>query len=738
MARWAARTLRRAFFTLILLTTIAQFLPALTLTAGILELQKDGSGYALGMEGIGRFYATTYDIQNARLIQVPNTTMRVILWEEKRTEGPSTPFFAISLDGQRIVRVQQAAYDLLLRYAQFDPLMNSSSVDALLAAREPANESTFIVQFVTQPLEEYRQQIETLGGTLYKYLANYAYVVRMNPAAKEQVSNLPFVRWVGPYHPAYRLEESLIAELTQDGDSLPASRYSIQVFERGKAQQDRVAMRIEAMGGTINKISPQGFRLEATVTRDALLEVAHMDEVQFIDRWTAPEPDVTTAREIGGADFLESVAGFTGTGVRGEVMDAGIRATHQDFQSRPIIIHGANPGVDSHGTSTTGIIFGDGRADMRGRGFLPTGQGIFASYLRLSNRYQHTAELLEPPYQALFQSNSWGGGLTRQYTTVSADMDDILFNNDIIIAQSQSNAGNQMSRPEAWAKNIVSVGGILHRGTVTMDDDCWCSRGSIGPAADGRIKPDLAHFYDMNFTPSGRSDTSYTPSFGGTSAATPIVAGHFGLFFEMWHNQIFGNPGGETVFDSRPHMATAKAMIINTAKQWTFTGPQHDLTRVHQGWGLPDLANLYNLRDKIFVVDQTDILLPFETRTYRFQSQGGGTPLRATLVYSDPSGTTSSTQHRINKLNLKVTSPTAVVYWGNNGLMSGLWSTPAGDPDTKNTTENVFINSPDNGTWTFEVIAAEINEDSHLETPEIDADYALVISGIVPSPAGRR
>ncbi len=43
---------------------------------------------------------------------------------------------------------------------------------------------------------------------------------------------------------------------------------------------------------------------------------------------------------------------------------------------------------------------------------------------------------------------------------------------------------------------------------------------SIGPAADGRIKPDLAFFYDSIFSAHSASDTSYT-QFGGTSSATP-------------------------------------------------------------------------------------------------------------------------------------------------------------------------------------------------------------------------
>ena len=42
----------------------------------------------------------------------------------------------------------------------------------------------------------------------------------------------------------------------------------------------------------------------------------------------------------------------------------------------------------------------------------------------------------------------------------------------------------------------------------------------------------------------------------------------------------------------------------------------------------------------------------------------------------------------------------------------------------------VFVQNPDPGLWLVEVIASEVNEDSHIETPEVDADFALVVSGV--------
>ena len=699
--------------------------PRTSLRSG-LTVRVGGAGSVLSLGDRVPFHRTANDVTNHRLIDVPGSPVRLALWMEVLPDKRTVPFYAVSLDGQSMATVRRTSYVLKVRHGDFDPGTRVPQVGALLAADESVR--LYIVQFVTQPLEEFRRAIEDLGGEVHHFLANHAHIVEMSREVQSQVAVLPFVRWVGLYHPAYRLEEILLGEFRQFGAPTATRRYHIQVVKPGEQQKSIVADRILAMGGTIDALSPGGFLLDATLEPNQLLEVARMNEVFYVDRQLPQRFYMDNVRADGGADHVEALGGYTGDGVRGEVLDSGLATLHQAFQARPPIIHGCNIGDPWHGTATYGINFGDGTGSLKGRGLVPDAQGIFSAFSCLGDRYDHTMELVQDPtYHAVYQSNSWGWCCTTEYGTDAAEMDRIIFDTDLVILQAQANQGSRDSDANAWAKNVVSVGGIQHEDTLGRGDDAWSKAGSIGPAEDGRVKPDLSYWYDYIRTTD--SNGGYMTDFGGTSGATPETAGHFGLFFQMWADGIFGNnvdPGG-TVFENRCHAATAKAVIINTAKQYSFTGTAHDLTRVHQGWGTANVGYLYDMRDKIGIVDETEVLANLESISYIVHVEPAEPELRATMVYTDPHGTTS--QHRINDLTLKLTSPSEVVYWGNNGLLEGNWSTPGGDPNTIDTVENVFIQLPETGVWTVDVLASEVNQDSHVETPELDADFALVVSG---------
>ncbi|MGD1916069.1 MAG: S8 family serine peptidase [Phycisphaerales bacterium] len=619
-----------------------------------------------------------------------------------------------------------------LRYAEFDPTHFTPAIPMNL--RSPGDAGVYIVQLHERSNAASMDALRDAGAHIGRFLPENAYIVRMGARIANVVRTLPEVRWVGAYHPAYKLDEPMLHALSLGASAGPPVRYSIQLLERGPNLQAALSDAITRIGGTVHGGEPQGSRIEASLDLAQLVEVAHRPEVLFVDEKGAPEDDMDIVRLFSGADLLHDL-GFSGRGVRGEVLDAGLLADHVDFRQRPPIIHGSNGPITSHGTPVYGILFGDGTGDARYRGMLPEAQGIFASYTELGllgglqTRYQHTAELVDEagPYRAVFQSNSWCDPRTTDYPPISAQIGDIAILYDILLTPSQSPSGARPSRPQAWAKNIVSVGGIDHYRTLTRQDDSHLA-GSTGPAADGRIKPDLAHFYDSIETTSGLGAREYT-IFNGTSASTPIVAGHFGILYQLWAEGVLGNEIVTTgeVFDSRPGAITAKAIMINTARPWALAD---DLQRRHQGWGAPDVWNLYSARDELFVVDQSfSLLQPGDRASYTVDVGSLRGPLHITMAYLDPAGNPASTVHRINDLDLVVLSPDGVPYRGNSGMNDSLFTQPRGRFDRVNTVENVFVQSATPGTWSVDVIARELNEDANLATPGIDAHFALVIRG---------
>jgi len=633
-----------------------------------------------------------------------------------------------------------ADYRLGLRYRTFDPLTAAPQVPAELTAT--ANNRLFIVQYHTQGLQQYRDVVTAAGGKCVLFLANYANIYNMDLALAADVQELPFVRAVVPFHPAYKLDEQLLAAVMAPDAGQQKVRVNLLTTTRDPLEKVAVAQLVEGRQGRVEEVSSPTHLMSVTVRIADLPAIAGLDEVQWIDLWSPPEGDMDIVRAFHGMDYVETQAGVTGQGLRIEVLDGGCDENHPDLQN--YLLHGTNT-PSAHGTCCAGIVLGSGANNFSARGGLPDAFLIIGDYNYISggSRYAHTGELTNPSmaYRTVLQSNSWGNARTTSYSSISQDMDLVLFDHArISILQSQSNAGNQDSRPQAWAKNIISVGGVRHYGTLSKSDDAWNSGASIGPAADGRIKPDIASFYDGILATdqvgsAGYTSSNYYSGFGGTSGATPASAGMLGGFYELWNDGVFGNatPGADA-FENAPNNTTAKAMLINTSSQWAFSGTNHDLTRVHQGWGHPDLQKMYDRRSDMLIVDESVVLSNLQSHTHNVTVAAGTPELKVTMVYRDPPGTTSSSLHRINNLDLKVTAPGGAIYWGNFGLDAANYSAAGGSANGVDTVENVFVQNPTAGSWTIEVIAAELNQDSHVETTALDCDYALVASGVSTAP----
>jgi hypothetical protein len=646
------------------------------------------------------------------------------------SEAGAQRWFAYSRDaGASWSEAQELETHLALRDGAIEPGQPAPSAPQGYGLPEAGH--VYLVQLRTISLPEWRDALAGAGAELLAYFPHNAHLVRLAPESMERLRDLDFVQRVEPYHPWYRIERGLRAWLTADDTMRAKQRVRAMSFGWGAEAKRGIVEAASRLGAEIVKNTPSGHVVELSVTREQLRALAADDTVMWVDRWSEPENDMDLVREDAGTNWLEDNFGYCGQGVRGEVLDSGVQEDHKDFDG--ILLHGDHD-TASHGTSTYGIVFGNGDRDgdgsAKGTGHMPCSeaQGIFADYGFLGDRFAHTEELKQDPYFASFQTNSWGNARTRSYNSYSHEMDDIIWRLDIAILQSQSNAGDPDSRPQAWAKNIISVGGVKHKDTLDTSDDEWDFGASTGPAEDGRIKPDIHYWYDNIYTTT--TGDGYTSTFGGTSGATPESAGVLGLMVQMWSENVWEtDPLGSTVFERQPHFSTMKALLVNNAQQYPFSGEDDDLTRVHQGWGRPSARVAHERADTSFIVDEEVILEVGDFDIYEVDVPAGESELKVTMVYPDPPGTTSATLHRINNLDLKVTSPSGDVYYGNWGLKEANYSSPGGEPNDVDTVENVFVENPEAGTWEVEVSAPEINQDAHLDTSDDDAVFALVVTG---------
>ena len=621
----------------------------------------------------------------------------------------------------------------------FDPLAGQPEIPAAL--RSDARQRLWIVQFDGAPTQSGRDAIAELGGQVLRYLPDHAYIVRLDASECEKLRAQPSIRWVGAYHPFFRLEPALIAGHAV-ADATPV-RYNLVVADK-RTDKPALGAKVRAIGGIVDHEQTGSLLFTVTLTGPQLLAVAGFDEVVWIDRVTAEENDVDNARIQGGGNHVETMGGYTGAGVRAHIYE-GIEATHTDFTGGAISVQSGG-GSDTHGHCTAGIVFGNGTSNPAVRGMAPDCGKYYTNYSSVTpgfSRWQVIQELATT-HQVSHTTASWGNTQTTAYTSVSAEADDIVFDHDITWTQSQSNTGNQNSRPQAWAKNVFSIGGVAHGDNSNPLDDSWNLGGaSTGPASDTRIKPDLCAYYENIGTSdltgaAGYSTNNWYAAFGGTSGATPIVAGHNVLAIQMYTDEVspgiglFGQtlrvPGG-TAHQNRPHAPTLKALMCAAASQYTFNAASTDNLRIHQGWGFPSLQRLYDRRSRTFVVDETDVLAQGAATRWEITVQPGEPDLRVVLNYADQAAVPTASVHLINNLSVRVTAPNGTIYWGNNGLSAGNWSVTGGAEDNINPIECVFVQNPAAGLWRVDVKATLIALDSHVETPAVDADYGLVVIG---------
>lgn len=277
-----------------------------------------------------------------------------------------------------------------------------------------ADRHHYIVQFIGPTKEEWKDEIVKAGGKILDPLPSYSFFVELDAKALNEVSKLPFVRWLGHYDPSYRLAANLkdaiafsrkkdassrakIESLRAEGGKILYSEKADPLFntfhvrfqspdlvESGKSKIKELGALIHT-GGSDRSISIS-FLEDTENIEEKLQEIASIHGVQLIESIRIRKLRLNVAARIMtdslGTSSLDLP--YKGEGEIIAVADTGIdtgdpSTIHKDFQDRiaginswPIVPYYEqwinNPGADDgpadldsgHGTHVAGCLLGNG------------------------------------------------------------------------------------------------------------------------------------------------------------------------------------------------------------------------------------------------------------------------------------------------------------------------------------------------------------------------------------------
>ncbi len=637
-------------------------------------------------------------------------------------------------------------------------------------APAPRQAGVYLIQ-LRAPLDaSSRTVLKNLGVDLLRYVPEDTYVARVDNVGI--VEALPFVEWVGEYLPEYKLhakvrehvqrnrpaETMAVSVLIRPGATLNETRQSESAFQ---TLGQKAALRF----GTILRGRVTTARLAALANSPAVLWLEPAPEFRLVDEVAAE----IVAGDGGPNVTLVQSYGFDGGGVTVAVADSGLHngdaaTMHPDLFGRVTAFFHYGALTDaadehSHGTHVAGIVAGNGAVGevdelgkLYGLGDAPGARIVAQRIFDGLGNYEAPPSFGSLTGDAVrsgadIGSNSWGDDTQGRYDLSAAEFDALVRDADPVTPGDQpyilefsagnAGAGFQTIGSPAVAKNVIATGAsenIRPEFPLYGDGpDTIADFSSRGPCEDGRIKPDVVApgtWIASLQSASAGDENAWLPisaSYmyqGGTSQAGPQVSGAAAVLVQ-YLREVFGM--------ARPSPALVKAALINSAVDMdddVQTGPAPNM---EEGWGRVDLTEVVLGSRSFEFLDQTVLLSSSQVFEKRVVIADAFEPLKITLTYTDVPGFPGAIPALVNDLDLEVVGPDGTTYRGNQ-FREGESIPNAASADAINNVEAVHVSEPVTGEYIVRVRARRVIEDARSDTGAVDQDFALVVSGEIPTP----
>jgi subtilisin family serine protease len=439
-----------------------------------------------------------------------------------------------------------------ISFASFSFTARRGVDERLLAAAEQVGASedeTYAFLLMDEPLTpDIERELESRGVTLLGRHDDALKVrLPLERSELQALSEMPFFHSLNYPLPEQKLAPELDAALAAFAGEIDRFPVIISLFD---AEAARRAPRLEELGAELGEFDRTLNAYPALASAETIRAIAEQDFVLFIEveRLTGPGHD--QSMPTNGIDYIRN--SFTAAPLALGILDTGFMlgtaaaTMHEDLNKNGCGINytadaaGVWNDEHGHGTHVLGTVAGTGTADQRFRGVATglgtehriraakiwnnanTGQG---SWMRSAMDFMDDATACGSTRPQVVNISGGARGTGQRGTDAeSRHLDSKVweFRQTYVVCGGNSGPTAQSIWSPGVAKNALAVGNVRDNTALQVGE--LAADSSIGPAGDGRMKPNLVATGDVVSAPRAGTTNRYR-NMSGCSMATPHVSG---------------------------------------------------------------------------------------------------------------------------------------------------------------------------------------------------------------------